>query len=190
MGKGLFIVLDGMDGSGKKHRILTTREPTNGMYGHKIRHMLARDTGPEEHATTLMELFLKDREEHVNTIIRPFLEQSNEHQVNIVICDRYYYSTIAFQAAQGLDMSMLIEKNRHFPKPTIAFILDLKPEIALERIKRRKKEKFEQREFMTLLRRNFLKLPTLLDDRIVVVDASRDLAAVFDSVKKDVETLI
>ena len=91
MVKGVFIVLDGMDGSGKsemvkllhnylfsknkKYRILTTREPTNGIYGKEIRKILAKEKDPKLNAEKLLELFIKDREEHVNRVIIPFLKK-------------------------------------------------------------------------------------------------------------------
>ena len=204
MGKNIFIVVDGIDGSGKseivkllhnylfskskEYRILTTREPTNGRYGRQIRAILARDKDPRTNALRLFELFIKDREEHVNNTIAPFLKKKDG--INIVICDRYYYSTIAFQSMQGLNIKMLIEKNKKFPKPDIAFIMDLKPEIALQRIRGREKEKFEKIGFMNNLRKKFLELPGLLKDNIKVIDASQDKEEVFESVKKEINNAI
>ena len=205
MAKSLFIVLDGMDGSGKSemvkllhnyifsksksYRILTTREPTSGRYGKEIRQILASDKDPKENAEKLLGLFIKDRQEHVNDSIIPFLKKSNG-DVNIVLCDRYYYSTIAFQAVQGLDMKMLIEKNKKFLKPDIAFIMDLKPKIALERIKKRKKEKFENIDFMRNLRGKFLQLPKILKDNIKIIDASKGVHEVFEDIKKEVDKML
>lgn len=206
MAKGIFIVLDGMDGSGKselvkllhnylfsknkKYRILTTREPTNGTYGKEIREILANEKDPKQNADKLLDLFIKDREDHLKNIIIPFLEKSNNNEVNIVLCDRYYYSTIAFQATQGIDIQMLIEKNKNFLKPNIAFIMDLNPEIALERIKHRQKEKFEQIEFMNSLRKKFLELPKLLEDNIQIIDASKEINDVIEEIKKEVSKLL
>jgi len=204
--KSLFIVIDGMDGSGKselvkllhnyifskskKYRILTTREPTNGTYGKKIRTILKEEKDPSSSAEGLLEMFTKDRKEHLKNVILPFLAQSNEHELNIVLCDRYYYSTIAFQNTQGLDLKKLIEENKDFKKPDIIFILDVKPELALERIRHRDKEKFEQIEFMEKLRQNFLKLPEQLDDNIKIIDASKNLNQVFEVIKKDIDELL
>ena len=159
MKKGIFIVVDGIDGSGKseilkmlhnylfsKHknyRLLTTREPTNGAYGKQIRQMLRKEKNPISSSKKLMDLFVKDRKDHIKNTIEPFLKKSNEHEINILLCDRYYYSTIAFQSAQGIDIKDIIAKNKVFRKPDIAFILDVEPSVALDRIEYRKKEKFE-----------------------------------------------
>ena len=205
MRKSLFIVIDGMDGSGKselikllhnylftknkKYRILTTREPTNGTYGEKIRRFLIEEKDPSLNAEVLLELFTKDREEHLKNVILPFLE-NNDHELNIILCDRYYYSTIAFQSTQGMDIERTLEENKNFRKPDIAFILDVKPEIALERIKNRDKEKFEQIEFMQKLRKNFLDLSIHLDDNIKIVDASKNPDEVFKDVKEEIDKLL
>jgi len=206
MVKGVFIVIDGMDGSGKgemvkllhnylfsrsrSYSILTTREPTTGTYGKKIRNILAEDKDPRINSKELLELFIKDREEHVNNIIMPFLKNSSGDEVNIIICDRYYYSTIAFQSTQGLEIENLVDKNKNFLKPDITFILDVKPEIALRRIKIREKEKFEQLDFMNKLRKKFLDVPKLLEDNIKIIDASKELNEVFENIRKEIDDIL
>ena len=78
MSKGIFIVLDGLDGSGKSEmakllgsyissnnkscNILVTREPTDGKYGKEIRNILANEADPKINGHKLLELFIKDRE--------------------------------------------------------------------------------------------------------------------------------
>lgn len=202
MAKALFIVFDGLDGSGKgeminrlhnylfsrnkSYKILTTREPTTGKYGKKIREALKKETNPMANADKLLELYVKDREEHLRETILPFLNKPNS---NIVLCDRYYYSTIAFQHTQGIPLKRVIELNKNFKKPDICFILDLPAEIALERIdkSRRTKEKFEQLEFMKRLRKNFLELKNYLDDNIKTIDASKNKEEVFTQIKKEID---
>ncbi|MBI2658112.1 dTMP kinase [Candidatus Woesearchaeota archaeon] len=204
--KGLFIVVDGIDGSGKseivkmlhnylfskskKYRILTTREPTNGVYGEQIRKMLRQEKDPGSSSEKLAELFIKDREQHLMNAIEPFLESSGKHELNIVLCDRYYYSTIAFQSAQGMKINDIIAKNKRFRKPDIAFVLDVEPSIALERIAYREKEKFEQLEFMEKIRKVFLKMPRLLKDNIKIIDSSRPLDDVFRDLKKYIDRIL
>ena len=206
MKKNLFIVIDGIDGSGKsgiikmlhnylfskkKHRILTTREPTEGIYGRKIREMLRDDKETDSNKENIMDLFIKDREEHLKNAILPFLDSSND-EMHIVLCDRYYHSTIAFQHAQGFDIITLIEKNKDFRKPDIAFILDVEPETALKRIgsDNRKLEKFEKLGFMEKVRRNFLGLKGHLKENIRIIDANKDIDEVLDEIKKEIDKLV
>ena len=80
--------------------------------------------------------------------------------------------------------------NKGFLKPEIAFILDIKPEIALERINERKKEKFEKLEFMNRLREKFFEMPKLLNDNIKIIDASKSAEEVFEDIKKEVNKII
>ena len=204
--KGMFIVVDGIDGSGKseiikmlhnylfsknkKYRLLTTREPTNGDYGKQIRQMLVEEKDPVANSEKLVELFVKDRKQHLKNTIEPFLNKSNDHELNIVLCDRYYYSTIAFQGAQGLNVRNLIDKNKEFRKPDIAFILDVEPSVALERIAYRKKEKFEQLDFMKKIRQNFLRLPKLLGDNVKITNSSKSLKEVFDDIREEVDKML
>ncbi len=206
MRKSLFIVVDGIDGSGKseivkmlhnylfsknkKFRILTTREPTNGTYGRQIRSMLEQENDPLSGGSKLIDLFIKDRQEHLRNTIEPFLNNQNDDEMNIVLCDRYYYSTIAFQGAQGFNLDELIEKSIQFKKPDVAFILDAAPSLALKRIEHRKKEKFEQLEFMSKIRNIFLDLPELMEENIIIVDSNRPLREVFEKIKKEVDRLI
>lgn len=198
--KNLFIVFDGLDGSGKgemikrlekylvskKFKVLVTREPTDGDYGKEIKRVLREEKDPLVSAEKCFMFFVKDREEHLANEIEPFLKKGT------VICDRYYYSTIAFQHTQGIDMEKIVFENMNFRTPDITFILDLPADVALERIDKRgeAKEKFEQLEFMKELRQNFLKLKDALDDNIKVIDASKSKDEVFEQIKVEINGVI
>ncbi|MFH2028863.1 MAG: dTMP kinase [Nanoarchaeota archaeon] len=200
--KSIFIVLDGLDGSGKGEmtkrlndylakkglKVLVTREPTDGKYGKEIRNILRQEKDPRSGAEKCLDLFVKDRKEHLVQDIEPFLKEEN----GVVICDRYYYSTIAFQQTQGIDVEDLIIKNMGFRTPDIAFILDLPVEMALERIDKRgeAKEKFEEISFMKELRQNFLNLKKSIADNINIIDASKTKDVVFDQIKKELDKLL
>jgi dTMP kinase len=137
--KPCFIVFEGIDGSGKSTQakllaarladrgipVLLTAEPSDGPVGQIIRSMTTR-LEPEEEAR----LFTEDRRDHVERIILPALTEGRT-----VICDRYIYSSVAYQGARGLDQEAIISAQRHFaPQPDIIFLLEISPDIALGRI--------------------------------------------------------
>ncbi|MBI2138609.1 dTMP kinase [Candidatus Woesearchaeota archaeon] len=208
MGKSLFIVIDGLDGSGKGEMVkrlhnylyerskcyllLTTREPTSGKYGRQIRKMLKSDKDPKANARKLLHLYIKDREDHLKSTINPFLSQEDGDIFPITICDRYYYSTIAYQGLQGIPIKEVIGLNSKFRKPDIAFILDVPEDVALGRIRssRASREKFEDLAFMGSLRQNFLALPKRLKDNIRIIGAGREVEEVFEDIRVEVNALL
>ena len=187
----MLIAVEGIDGSGKTtivkfleeelrrmgYDVLSLKEPTDSEWGKKIRESFKdRSLKPEEE----LELFLKDREFNVQNNILPALEAGK-----IVIMDRYYYSTIAYQGSLGLDIDEIRRLNEMIaPKPDLVIILDVHPEIALERIRMRgdKPNRFEDLEYLKKVREIFLSLK----NNVVVIDAERDI----DSVKSDVLEIV
>jgi dTMP kinase len=108
--------------------VLLTREPTNGPAGRRLRDYLV---GEQRHLTPGEELalFQADRREHVEKTIRPALEQGW-----VVITDRYYYSSAAYQGALGLDPAEILAESEAFaPRPDLVVILTLPPTVALTR---------------------------------------------------------
>jgi len=105
-----------------------TYEPTNGPYGRIIRLMLRgiiKDTWKWERGL----LFALDRAWHVANVIEPMIRRNI-----IVVCDRYIHSQLAYQAAEGLTMTVIEELNREFPIPDIVVFLDSEPKYALRRV--------------------------------------------------------
>lgn len=162
---GLFIVIEGIDGTGKSTQsaMLQTAiekagynatqdfEPTNGTYGKMLRDSAVTGRmSPEEE----LDLFHKDRKEHVTELILPELNKGN-----VVILDRYYFSTMAYQGQRGFDRDDLRKTNEAFaPVPDILFILDLPVDLALERIGVRgdTANEFEQADALQYCRDTFL----------------------------------
>ncbi len=181
----MLIAVEGIDGSGKTtivrflveelrkrgYDVVAFKEPTDSEYGKRIRQILKeRKVSPEEE----LELFIKDREFNVRNNILPALKGGK-----VVIMDRYYYSTIAYQGALGLDVERIKMLNEQFPKPDLVVILDVSPETALKRIKaKRRPDRFEDVEYLRKVREIFLSLK----NNVVVVDAERDI----EEVKRDV----
>jgi len=162
---GLFIVIEGIDGTGKTtqskmlkqaleesgHTVVLDFEPTNGTYGKMLRDSAVTGRlSPQEE----LDLFHKDRQQHVSELILPELEQGH-----IVILDRYYFSTMAYQGQRGFDRAELRATNEAFaPEPDILFILDLPVEVALKRIGVRgdTANEFEQSDALQYCRDTFL----------------------------------
>ncbi len=154
---GLFIVLEGIDGAGKTtlaerlsqrlHELgqdtLLTFEPTQGRWGKRLRESFTGTRlSPEEE----LNLFLLDRQEHLDKEIIPALQQGN-----VVLCDRYYYSTAAYQGAIGLDPDKIMKQNRKIAvRPDIVIFLQIDPEQALKRIikGRKKANSFEKLDYL------------------------------------------
>ncbi|MCX8158353.1 MAG: dTMP kinase [Candidatus Diapherotrites archaeon] len=204
MERGFFVVVDGIDGCGKstvikgikdflislginRNKIFITKEPSNSIFGHKIKEILRKQKNEYQNKELITELYLKDRKEHVKKEILPALKDSK-----IVLCDRYIYSTIAYQSAQGMSMEELIKQNEEFTKPNVVIILDIDPKDAIKRINldknRDKKELFEKEEFLKKVRENFLKLKALMEDEnIIIIDGSKPKEDVIKEVKNILE---
>jgi len=145
--RGFLLALEGVDGSGKTtqaqllavsllqmgRKVVLTREPTTGPVGQKLRRYLqgpARNLSPREE----LDLFLADRREHVDSVINPALAGGR-----MVITDRYYYSTVAYQGALGLDPGEILAANEAFaPRPDLVFLLLMSVPQALERLQRKR----------------------------------------------------
>lgn len=145
-GKGLFIVLEGIDGSGKDthlmfiakelrelgHTVVETAEPSGGRVGTFLKRYANRK---EERLPAESEalLYASDRFEHLKNVVKPALLRDQ-----IVISARYYYSSMAYQGAKGVDLNWIREMNRFALKPDLAVLLDILPEYSLHRLKRRR----------------------------------------------------
>lgn len=143
MPHGVLLALEGIDGSGKstqaelltaalKERglpVVLTREPTSGPRGQQLREYFQgedRYLSPKEE----LNLFMADRREHGEQVIKPALEAGR-----IVITDRYYYSTVAYQGALGLDPARILAQNEVLaPRPDLVVILTLPVSQALARL--------------------------------------------------------
>lgn len=164
MVRGAHISLEGIDGSGKTtqaymlltwlrgqgYRAKYTAEPTYGRIGSVIRlHVYRiRNTPPEYEAL----LFAADRVEHYQKFIRPLVERGW-----LMISDRYVHSSLAYQGAMLRNVGWVGEINKYSRPPDLAILIDVRVEKALQRIKRRR-VKFEKRELLVKVRREYKKL--------------------------------
>ena len=192
MGKGFFIVFEGPDGSGKTtqvdllHRALRkdgfacviTEEPGGTSEGKKIREILLNPTFSICAKAELF-LFLADRSEHVCRIIQPALERGD-----VVICSRYFYSTLVYQGIvrKTADMEFLKHMNLYavnYIEPDLVFYLDVHPQQGLNQAVHRKVNTVRYRggdrieregvSFQQRVREGYLELASQYRDIFVVL---------------------
>ena len=77
-----------------------------------------------------LELFIEDRRQHVDEVVNPALAQGH-----VVLTDRYYFSTAAYQGAAGMDPDDVFKKNSFAPEPDMVILLTMHPEASLARIR-------------------------------------------------------
>ncbi len=193
---GWLVVVEGIDGAGKSTVLrrlaehcaarglgcVTSSEPTRGPWGMKLRQSMTegRLSLDEELA-----LFLKDRAEHVERLIRPSLVAGK-----VVLLDRYYLSTAAYQGARGAEPGKILEMNESFaPKPDLVLLLDFDPAGGLARIRARgdSPNTFEELEQLRAVRKIFLSLERPFVRR---VDASRAPEEVFEDCRAQFDAVI
>lgn len=161
----MFICVEGIDGSGKTtqaHRLVKTlikkgynavytTEPSKGIYGKIIRKHLLQGNN---RVPTVVEavLFAADRVDHVENEVKPFLRTGK-----IVVCDRYVYSSIAYQGASNLNQKWIKEINKIAIQPDLAIYIDVPPEVVINRLKRRKSV-METLQIQKKVREQYLKL--------------------------------
>lgn len=162
--KGILIAIEGIDGTGKTTQVaalaarfeaagfsvLTTKEPTQGPWGQKLRASATTGRLPPEEE---LHAFVEDRKEHCQSKLIPALEAGK-----VVIVDRYYFSTAAYQGARGMSVDSILAQNEVFaPQPDALFVLDADVDLALARVRDRDGEGnlFERREDLDICRRLF-----------------------------------
>jgi len=182
---GIFIVLEGIDGAGKStqarllakwfekrdYDVVLTKEPTDTAFGKLIRRLVL--TGGKEgiidgakisHEAEAL-LFAADRAEHVKKLIEPSLKAGK-----VVISDRYFYSSLAYQWARGLDLDWLINLNKFAIRPDLVILLDLPVKESIKRINGRQlKSEFDKIvELQKKVRENYLKLAEMFPEMKIV----------------------
>lgn len=189
--KGIFICVEGIDGSGKTtqaHKLVEvlkkvgfgavyTTEPSSGMYGMLLRNHILEGT---RRAPVVVEavLFAVDRVDHVASEVKPLLRKGK-----VVVSDRYVYSSIAYQGTSGLPTKWLKEINKQIVKPDISFFIDVPPEIVMERINRQKSV-METLQTQKEVRKAYLRL--VEEEGLLVIDGSGSKKEVAERIQKAV----
>ena len=198
MNQGYLIALEGVDGTGKSTQcglladylescdfpVVRLREPTTGVWGQKIRKILTEGRGdvtPEEE----LKYFINDRKEDVEQNILPALEQGK-----VVLIDRYYYSTAAYQGALGFDPLKIIDDNELFaPRPDLLFIIQGSLDESFRRIEQGRDSfsSFEKRDYLEKVRSIF---DRFTGDHIRRIDGDPPIEKVQQVLQHEVNALL
>ncbi|MCY1151833.1 MAG: dTMP kinase [Sphaerochaetaceae bacterium] len=190
-----FIVIEGLDGAGtttqlkkvstqlikKGYNIHNTFEPTDRPIGKLVRDVLAKRfiTTP----LTLAKLYATDREDHLYNSQDGVIKHINDNE--IVISDRYFYSSLAYQ---GVECDLEVVKSlNNYPHPQILIFIDTPVEECLNRINSRGAEKdiFEHNEFLEKVYNNYIKILKELPEKVTLIKIDGTL-----SVEKITQTII
>ena len=178
MKKGIFVCIEGLDGSGKTthaHRLVQnlqkrgfdavyTTEPGRGKLGKFIRASVLQG---EDRVPRVVEavLFAVDRVEHLEKDVKPALREGK-----VVVSDRCVYSSLAYQGAAGLELEWIEEINRFALPPDLALYIDVPPEVVVKRI-RRKKSVMERLETQRRVKQVYMKFVD--NGKLMPIDGDR-----------------
>lgn len=196
MDKGLFITLEGPDGSGKSTQIeylreyfhdrgietVLTREPGGTEIGEKLRDIILDRANRDMCDMAEALLYAASRAQHVNQLIRPALEDGK-----VVVCDRFIDSSIAYQG-YGRELGEAVRIINEFAvdgcMPDLTFLMEISPEIGKSRIKSESQDRLEQEkiEFHNRVYAGYREIARIYPQRFVEINAERDKL----SIKKDI----
>ncbi len=202
---GQFITIEGIECVGKStnakfientlnkkgYKTLVTREPGGSGVGEKIRNILLFENKDTISPMTELLLLFAAREKHINEIIKPALRQGIW-----VICDRFTDASFAYQGfgrELGFDkvnaLKSLIQKDF---EPELTILLDAPLEIITSRRKLNPNDRFESEDkaFFQRVRNGYLELANIFDERVKVIDASKDIQEVQDQIRILINDLV
>ena len=200
---GVFIAFEGGEGSGKSTQakllkgwfeeegkeVTLTREPGGSVLGKGLRKiLLANETGVISPRSEAL-LYAADRAHHVYSVIKPALERGE-----VVITDRYFDSSIAYQGAgRTLSSSEVARISRWATEslyPTLTIILDQPAEIGLSRKKNADRLESESIDFHNRVRQEYLQLASVDPERYLVIDARKPVADIHIEIVSRIKEMI
>ncbi|MGC2874169.1 dTMP kinase [Ihubacter sp. mB4P-1] len=204
MEQGLFITMEGPDGSGKSTQIaylkeyfdmrgidsIFTREPGGTPIGEKIRDIILDKANGEMCDMAEALLYAASRSQHVHQLIKPALSEGK-----IVICDRFIDSSIAYQGygrQLGDAVRVINELAIEGCMPDITFLMELSPEIGKSRIKLEYQDRLEleKLEFHNRVFDGYQEIAQIYPERFVCVDAGRPKEVVRDEIYHHIDRLL
>jgi dTMP kinase len=199
LARGVLVALEGIDGTGKStqakrlaallseqgYAVTLLREPTLSPWGRRIREATAAGFGVLAPSQEL-ELFLQDRRYDVAAHIHPALAARR-----LVLMDRYYFSTIAYQGARGFDPEHIRRLNEAFaPLPDLVLLLMMPPVQALERIRQARGQTddvFERENHLTEVDRLYR---TLMGPQVRSIDACQPIELVTAVMQQNIQEIL
>ncbi|AWC27014.1 dTMP kinase [Bacillus cytotoxicus] len=204
--KGLFVTIEGPEGSGKStlitkllpyfenkgRKVIATREPGGIAISEEIRTILHKKEYTTMEARTEALLYAAARRQHLVEKVMPALEADQ-----LVLCDRFIDSSLAYQGyARGLGIDKVYEMNRFATEdcmPSLTIYLDIAPEVGLARIEKDAAREvnrldMESIAFHRLVREGYLQIVERFKDRIVVVNADQPMENVVEEVIQLIES--
>ncbi len=204
--KGLFITIEGADGSGKstqierlrryledKHyEVVLTREPGGTIISEAIRNVTLNKDYMEMSHTTEALLYAASRAQHVEQFIKPSLNEGK-----VVICDRFVDSSVIYQGyARGLGMENIEAINSYATgglQPDLTILLDIDAEEGLKRKKDQKeldRLELQKFEFHKKVSEGYKKLAKKHPERIYAIDALLPVESIHEEVVKVIEKML
>ena len=196
LARGILVALEGIDGTGKSTQarhlaaifreqgyvVALLREPTVSPWGRRIREAMTaghRVLTPSQE----LDLFLQDRRYDVAAHIRPALAARQ-----LVLMDRYYISTIAYQGALGIDPEHIRRLNEAFaPVPDLVLLLMVPPAQALERIRQARGQADEVFEREDHLNKVNCVYRTLTGPHVHPIDAGQPIEVVTAAMRQKIQ---
>jgi dTMP kinase len=199
LARGILVALEGIDGTGKStqarrlavlfselgYAVTLLREPTMSPWGRRIREAATAGSGVLSPSQEL-DLFLQDRRYHVAAHIKPAMAARR-----LVLMDRYYFSSIAYQGALGIDPEYIRRLNEAFaPMPDLVLLLLVPPAQALERIRRARgqvDDTFEREDHLNNVDSVYR---TLIGCHVHAIDASQPMEVVTAAMQQKIQDIL
>lgn len=202
--RGLFITLEGVEGSGKSTmcgviaetlkqmniEVVLTREPGGTEFGEELRSLLLNSNYKIDPTAELLTMYAA-RAQHVNEKILPMMQEGK-----VVVCDRFSMSSYAYQGyGRGIELDMIRKLDcitlGDF-KPDITFLFDVDVKTGMERVVARgKRDRFEQEDltFFEKIRTGFLKYAEQHDE-VIMIDSNQSLEKMTQNVIDELKSFL
>ncbi|MBC8383919.1 MAG: dTMP kinase, partial [Candidatus Cloacimonetes bacterium] len=171
--------------------VFLTREPGGPKISEKIRNILLDKTNREMLPETEVLLYMASRSQHTGEWIIPLLQAGN-----IIICDRYYDSTIAYQGAARKIKRNIIDSITKFATfdlvPDVTILIDLPAEIGLARISKESADRLESEsiQFHKRVREGFLEIAKSEKQRYIVIDGKKNIQDIHKKIREEIKNIL